>query len=283
VSALATECRRCGAALPGDAKFCPECGLPVADDPTAVERVPPHETTEAPATFDVAMPRYFGVTPPMLLFALATAALAIAIALAILEHWIAAIVLALVSLALLALFIGVARRKPDTAFARGSARAVDRVRERTGWMFESVAIRSETGRRVGRLRQELLAEEGRREALLRDLGAAVYGGDAEASERIKGELDQLAAAAQAKEDEMHAILDTAQERIARGRSRVQPTMIEPPQPAPTPEPAPPPDEGTPPTPPEIPEPSPPPDEWTIPTPDPVPEPSPEPDTGDSRN
>jgi hypothetical protein len=283
VSARATECRRCGAALPEDARFCPECGLPLAEDPTAIEQIPPHETTQAPPTFDVAMPRYFGVTPPMLLFALATATLAIAIALAILTHWIAAIVLAVVSLALLALFIGVARRKPDTSFARGSARAVDRMRERTGWMLESVAIRSETGRRVGRLRQELLADESRRESLLRELGLAVYSGDGQASERIKGELDELAAASQAKEDEMQTILDTAQERMTRGRSRVQPTVIEPPQPAPTPEPAPPPDEGTPPTPPEIPEPSPPPDEWTIPTPDPVPEPSPEPDTGDSRN
>ena len=283
MSAPATECRRCGVALPEDAKFCPSCGLPIAEDPTAVERVPPHETTEAPATFDVAVPRYFGVTPPMLLFALAAATLAIAIALAILAHWVGAIVLALVSLALLALFIGVARRKPDTGFARTSARTVERVRERTGWMLESVAIRSETGRRVARLRQELLAAEERREALLRELGLAVYGKDAEASEKIEGELAELAAAAEAKEEEMKAILDTAQERIARGRSRVQPTVIEPPQPAPTPEPAPPPDEGTPPTPPEIPEPSPPPDEWTIPTPDPVPEPSPEPDSGDSRN
>lgn len=283
MSAPATECRRCGFALPEDAKFCPSCGPPVAEDPTAVERVPPHETTGSPATFDVAMPRYFGVTPPMLLFALATATLAIAIALAILAHWVGAIVLALVSLALLALFISVARRKPDTGFARTSARTVDRVRQRTGWMLESVAIRSETGRRVARLRQELLATGERRETLLRELGLAVYGKDSEASERIAGELTELAAAAEAKEEEMKEILDTAQARIARGRSRVQPTLIEPPQPAPTPEPAPPPDEGTPPTPPEIPEPSPPPDEWTIPTPDPVPEPSPEPDSGDSRN
>jgi hypothetical protein len=281
VSAHATECPRCGAALPPHARFCAKCGLPV-EDATAVERIPPHETTEAPATFDVAMPRYFGVTPPMLLFALATATLAIAIALAILEHWVAAIVLAVVSLALLALFIGVSRRKPDTAFSRGSARAVDRVRERTGWLLESAAIRSETGRRVGRLRQELLADDGRRDALLRELGLAVYSGDSQASERVKGELDELTASVQAKEEEMEAILDSAQERIARGRSRVQPTMIEPPQPVPTPEPGPPPDEGTPPTPPEIPEPSPPPDEGTIPTPDPVPEPSPEPGTGDSR-
>jgi hypothetical protein len=254
----------------------------VTEDTTTVESIPPHETTEAPATFDVAMPRYFGVTPPMLLFALATATLAIAIALAILEHWIAAIVLAVVSLALLALYIGVARRKPDTAFARGSARAVDRVRERAGWVLESAAIRSDAGRRVGRLRQELFADEDRRDALLRELGVAVYTGDLQASERVKGELDEVAAAVQAKEDEMEAILDTAQERITRGRSRVQPTMIEPPQPAPVPEPAPPPDEGTPPTPPEIPEPSPPPDEGTIPRPDPVPEQSLDSGTNDSR-
>ncbi len=279
----ATECERCGESLPAEARFCPSCGAKVGDDPTEVAAVPPNETTPAPATFDVAMPRYFGVTPPMLLFALATATLALAIALAILEHWVSAIVLAAVSLTLLALFVGVARRKPDTAFARRSARAVDRMRQRTGWVLESVAIRSETGRTVTRLRSELLEAASRRELLLRGLGAAVYAGDSEARQTLEEQLTDLDGGIRAKETEMESILDEAHERISRGRSRVQPTLIEPAQPAPVPAPAPPPDEGTPPQPPEIPEPSPPPDEWTIPTPDPVPDTAPEPGTDDTRN
>jgi outer membrane biosynthesis protein TonB len=150
-------------------------------------------------------------------------------------------------------------------------------------VLESVAIRSDTGRRVARLRNELLEAESRREMLLRGLGAAVYADDAEATQSLENQLTNLDEGIRAKEAEMQSIVDEAQERISRGRSSVQPTLIEPAQPAPVPEPAPPPDEGTPPQPPEIPEPSPPPDEWTIPTPDPVPETGPDPAPDDSRN
>jgi hypothetical protein len=275
VSAVASSCRRCGAALPPDAQFCPACGLKSGDD-TEVLAVPRYETTASPVTYDAVMPRYFGVTPPMVVFALATAALAIAIAIAmaILAHWIAAIALAALSLVLLAWFVNVARRKPDTALARSSARAVDRMRERTGWFVESTRIRSATGKRLTRLRYELADADARRETLLRALGAAVYSGDAEATDSLREQLVRLDEEASEKEAEMHAIVDEAQERIAHGRRRVQPTMIEPPQPAPVPEPGPPPDEGTPPTPSPVPEPYPPPDEGTLPAPDPVPEPGP---------
>lgn len=270
----AASCTRCGTELPGEARFCPACGLRLEDDPTTAQPLPPHETTAAPIAFDVAMPRYFGLTPPMVLFALATASLAIAVALAILAKWVWAIVLAAVSLGLLALFVGVARRKPDTAFARGSARAVERVRERTGWMVERVAIRSAAGRELARLRQELLDRAGEREQLLRELGAAVYAGDDEAREALTERIAAVDAEARTKEAQMHAIVEEAQERLERGRLRVQPTLIEPPQPAPVPEPAPPPDEGTPPGPAIVPEPSPPPDEATPPGPAQVPEPGP---------
>ena len=63
-------------------------------DETKVEAVPPHETTAAPVNISVAEPHYFGVTPPVLLFGTATATLAVAVALAILTHWLAALILA---------------------------------------------------------------------------------------------------------------------------------------------------------------------------------------------
>jgi hypothetical protein len=247
------------------------------DGATKVEHVPPHETTASPVQVSVAMPHYFGVTPPMLLFALATASLALALALAILGHWVGALLLAVASLVLLGLFVGVARRKPDTELARVSARALDRARERTAWMLEVVAVRSTSGRELARLRQELLQLAAQRESLLRDLGAAVYEADDQARGTLTDEIRRLDEAALAKEDEMRVIAEAAQEHIQRGRLSVQPTMIEPPSPAPVPEPYPPPDEGTLPTPPTIPEPSPPPDEGTLPAPAPVPEPGP-PDT-----
>ncbi len=243
-------------------------------DATKVEEMPPHETSAAPVNVSVAMPHYFGVTPPMLLFGTATAALALAIALAMLTHWVAALILAIVSLLLLALFVGIARRRPDTTLARASATAVDRVRERTAWMVELMSVRTAAGRELARLRNELFTLSGEREARLRDLGAAVYAEDEEATQDLTNEIRRLDDAAQEKEAEMQAVADAAEERIRKGRLSVQPTLIETPAPPPVPEPYPPPDEGTPPTPPLIPEPSPPPDEGTPPMPQPVPEPGP---------
>jgi TolA-binding protein len=228
------------------------------------------------------MPRYFGLTPPTLLFSLAAAALAAAIVLAILAHWLAAILLALVSLVLLALFVGVAQRKPDSAVARSSARVFVRARDRTAWMVESLALRSAAGREASRLRQALLAANSRRESLLLSLGEAVYRGDPTASETMKKQIRAVDGEIEELETSMHAVAQDTRERIEQGRRRVEPTLIEtpepqPPQPPEIPEPSPPPDEGTPPQPPTIPEPYPPPDEGTPPAPAPVPEPGPDQD------
>src|SRR3989442_6202088 len=242
------------------------------EDATKVEKVPPHETSAAPINVSVAVPHYSGVTPPVLLFGTATATLAVAVALAILTHWLAALILAVVSLLLLALFVGIARRRPDTTLARVSATAVDRVRERTAWMVELMSVRTVAGRELSRLRNELFALSRAREERLRDLGAAVYAEDEEATQTLTDEIRRLDETAQEKEAEMHAVAEAAEERIRKGRLSVQPTLIEtPPQ---VPEPAPPPDEGTPPQQPLIPEPGPPPDEGTQPAPPIVPEPRP---------
>ena len=228
------------------------------EDETKVEEVPPHETTAAPVNVSVATPHYFGVTPPMLLFG---------------THWVAALILAVVSLLLLALFVGIARRRPDTTLARVSATAVDRVRERTAWMVELMSVRTVAGRELSRLRNELFALSRAREERLRDLGAAVYAEDEEATQTLTDEIRRLDETAQEKEAEMHAVAEAAEERIRKGRLSVQPTLIEQPPPQ-VPEPAPPPDEGTPPQQPLIPEPGPPPDEGTPPAPEPIPEPGP---------
>jgi hypothetical protein len=190
--------------------------------------VPPHETTASPVDVSVAMPRYFGVTPPTLLFGIATATLAVAIVLAILAHWLAALILAAVVLLEIPFFLSVARRKPDTAVARSSARAFLHVRERAAWLVQSASLRTEAGRQLAPLRRELLELSERRERQLRDLGAAVYDADDEAATRIKEELNRLDEEKRQKEAQIAAIVDSAQERLEQGRSRVQPTIVKPP-------------------------------------------------------
>jgi type IV secretory pathway VirB3-like protein len=214
------------------------------------------------------MPRYFGVTPPTLLFGVATAILAFAVALAIVGHWIAAVLLALIAIGLLALFVSGAKQRPDTTLARASARRLDRARDRAGWLVESLAARTDADRNTRRLRYELLQIEEERNRLLRELGEAVYSEDKKATASVKEELSRLDESVAEKEAEMGEIAAAAQKRLETARLSAQATIV-----ASVPEPSPPPDEGTPPAPAPIPEPGPPPDEGTPPTPDPVPDPA----------
>jgi hypothetical protein len=192
---------------------------------TRAEQVPPHETTPSPVDVDVAMPRYFGVTPPTLLFGIASATLVLAIVFAILERWIAAIVLAAAVLVEIALFLSVARRKPDTRVAKASVRAIQRARERAGWVVQTTSVRTEVGRKLTPLRRDLLELGEERERRLRELGAAVYEGDDETAKRVTDDLQSLDATREGKEAEMRSIQEAARKRLEQERLHVQPTII----------------------------------------------------------
>jgi hypothetical protein len=123
------------------------------------------------------------------------------------------------------IFLGVARRKPDTAVARASSRMVARARERVAWVVQSTGVRTEAGRLLAPLRRELLELGERRERQLRNLGVAVYDGDDEAGKRVTEDLNRLDEEKREKEAQIAAIADSAQERLEQGRLRVQPTII----------------------------------------------------------
>ena len=196
---------------------------------TREEQVPPHETSASPVDVSVAMPRYFGIVPPTFLFGIATATLTVAVVLAILAHWLAALVLAAAVLVEIALFLGVARRKPDTVVATASIRAMHRARERAAWLLQATSVRTEAGRMLTPLRRELLELGERRERQLRELGTAVYEGDDEAAKLLKDELEHLDEERRQKEGEMRAIEEAAQQRLEKGRLHVQPTVIKRPE------------------------------------------------------
>jgi len=202
-----------------------------ADDQsvTREEQVPPHETSASPVDVSVVMPRYFGITPPTLLFGIATATLAVAVVLAVLAHWIAALVLAAAVLVEIVLFLGVARRKPDGPVATTSIRAMQRARERAAWLVQATSVRTEAGRQLAPLRRELLELGERRERQLRELGAAVYEGEEEAAKLVTEELNRLDEERKQKEGEMRAIEEAAQQRLEKGRLHVQPTVIKRPE------------------------------------------------------
>jgi hypothetical protein len=270
----AGSCANCGAPLPKDSRFCPECGVrvPAADDPTAVEQVPPEETGRVPVHTVAAEPHYFGVAPPLALFALATISLALAIAFLVAGRAFLAAALLISAGVFLALFVAASRRLPDNAVARTSRSASRTLRDRTGFAVEALSVHSSTRREVFRLRHEVAELVASRADAARALGEAVYGGADDDAEEARNRMSEVDRALAEKEAEMTRVTESANERIRRAQLQVQPTAIVEPPNVPEPMPAP----SEPPQPVTVPEPSPVPSEppMPAPSPDPAPEPSP---------
>jgi hypothetical protein len=264
------NCVNCGARLPKDGRFCPECGVrtSLANDATAVEEIPPEETGRVPVHTVSVTPRYFGIAPPLALFALAVAALAAAIVVFVAGNVIAGALLLAAAVLFSALFVGASKRSPENAVARVSRRVFATARDRTGLAVEAVSVHSAARKELFRLRHELSGLAAERTEAARALGEAVYGGaddEVEAGRNRMSELDQALAD---KEGEMTRVATAANERIQRAQLQVQPTeVVEPPD---VPEPMPAPSE--PPQPVTVPEPSPVPSEPPMPVPSPEPSP-----------
>jgi zinc ribbon protein len=273
----AAECANCGSRLTKKAKFCPECGARVgaSSEETAIQELPPDETGQVPVAMTTAEPRFFGVTPPMAVLALAAVSLALAIALLVTDHFIAGGILLVVAGLLFMLFAGLARRLPETTVSRASAGAVSAVRARAGYAVETLAAHSSARVELFRLRRELADLLGQRAEFARTLGEAVYADDPEATESARSRMAELEELISAKEEQMQQTAAGAMERIERAQLQVQPTMIETPEP-PTPSPEPFPAPSEPPAPTPIPEPTPEPSEpgGPVVVPEPGPEPSP---------
>jgi len=241
VPAASRTCANCGSKLTKRARFCPECGVRAGagSDETAVQEVPPQETGPVPVHVTAAEPRFFGVTPPAAVLALAAASLALAIALLVTGHPVVGGVLLGVALVLALVFASLVRRLPETGVARISAGAASAIRARAGFAVEAVAAHSSARVELFKLRRELTDLVVQRTECARALGEAVYADDHEASESARTRMAELDGLIAAKEEEMEQTAAGAMERIQRAQLQVQPTQIETPEPGPpTPEPYP---------------------------------------------
>ena len=238
---------------------------------TMVQEIPQEETGPVPVELTTAAPRFFGVTPPAAVLALAAASLALAVLLLVTGHTVIGGILLGVAGIFFALFASLARRLPDTPVARVSMDAFGAVRARAGLAVEAVAVHSSARVELFKLRRELLEVAGQRAEAARALGEAVYADDTEASETARARIAELDGLIAAKEEAMEQTASGAMERLERAQLQVQPTQIETPEP-PSAEPYPEPSPGPAPVP--VPEPTPEPSE--PPGPVVVPEPGPEP-------
>ena len=275
-SIAVADCANCGARLPEDTRFCPECGVRTSagSGATAVEEIPPEETGSVPVHRVTVAPHYFGVAPPLALFALALAALVVAVVLFVVGNIIAGALLLAGAVLFSALFVAASKRLPENAVARLSRRTLETVRDRTGFAVEAVSVHSTARIELLRLRRELSELVARRAEAARALGEAVYRDAEDEVEEGRNRMSELDRALADKESEMTTVTAAANERLQRAQLQVQSTaIVEPPQ---VPEPMPAPSE--PPQPVTVPEPSPVPSEppMPVPSPEPTPVPSPEP-------
>jgi hypothetical protein len=231
--------------------------------------LPADETGPVPVEYAQAEPRYYGVTPTILVLVVAVVALTLAVVSLAAGHWPAGLILLGVSVLLALVFLEADRRKPERSMTRSTAEALEAFRARAGLAADSLATRGRAAGRVIALRRELQRMAPLRAQLLFELGDAVYRGDQQATEIARGQVAELDELAAQREAEMEAVVAQADQRLQQRRLEVQPTeMVEVPDeparpgeqdpvgPAVIPEQYPPPDEGNPPQPAIIPEPSP---------------------------
>ncbi len=220
-SAPSTEpCPSCGAEAPERARFCPACGAALDGDTGSTVRahVPLRET---PATYRRAEPRWFGVAPPQLLLGVSVIVLVLALVLFATGHWPFGLILLGVGALLLAAFIEAARRRPDHAFSGRSLQA----RERAQSALETWRARSVAAAEAKHVRYSLALIESERQGLLRDLGAAVHGGNDGAEAAIRARLAELGENESQLHEQYDRMLGEAGEMIRKARLPVQETVL----------------------------------------------------------
>jgi zinc-ribbon domain len=274
------RCETCGAKLPSNARFCPECGAAVASGDTVVQPVPPTEDGPTPVEQHVSERHYFGVPPGGVLLVLGIAGVIVAIALFATGLWPWGLIALGVSLFLLTGFVSAERRSPGED---GRAiRAFTSVRSRAEVAKEMVAAHGGARIELVKLRRDASALAKQRGERAQELGEAVYAKNTAATKELKQQMKEIDDELVAKEAQMAKVTIDAQQRVGKARLQVQQTQVvagetpdEAPEPVHVPESSPPSDEGQPPEPPRVPEPYPPPDEGDRPQPPEIPEPSPQ--------
>ena len=222
------KCQNCGAELPENAKFCAECGTPVAAGDTVVQEVPAPEPEPTPVEPQVAERRLFGVPPTSVLLLLTAVGALLAIVLFVLGEWPWALIALGFAGFLGTGFFAQARRLPGESggATKASLKGLDSVRARSRAMVETVAAHGSARMELSRLRREVSALAADRRERVRELGEAAYANDRAAVKALKERIKEIDDAVHAKEAEMAKVTLHAQERIGRVKLETQPTRVE---------------------------------------------------------
>jgi hypothetical protein len=233
------KCATCGATLPKNSKFCPECGAAVASGNTVVQDVPATETGPTPVEEHVSQRQLFGVPPSSVLLVLAIVGLIVAIVLFATGYWPWALI-ALGRRALSLHRLRVPGSPPSGRRRHAGSRllsALMGVRTRAGAAKETIAAHGGARIELSKLRRDASGLAKQRSERARELGEAVYAKNTTATKELKQRMQEIDDELSAKEAQMAKVTIDAQERIGKARLQAQPTRVvaeERPDPAPEP-------------------------------------------------
>ncbi len=222
-------CDNCGAVLPEGSRFCPACGIAIAQSGDTNRTAPaaPQPADADAMGYTRIEPRLFGALPATTTLLIGVTLLLAGLIAAVTGQLTVALILIVLGIAGLALFIETTRRRPQGRLGRATASGLMRLRERTAFLFTSADAWTRAGRDVIRLRAERRRLAQTRERTQYELGGAAYNEDEERIHSIREQLRELDQQTASRTHEIELATARAREHIARERRTIQPTEVVP--------------------------------------------------------
>ena len=170
-------------------------------------------------------PRYFGVTPHVLVGALGGAALIAGVALLAGGSVAVGVLLLLAGVFLAALFAEQARRRRSTSLDRAAANAIDRSLAVAGFTRVTVVSWTSAGRKATRLRLEAMKLARERSHVQYELGGAVHANDETKTAELRARMTKLDEEIDRRAREAAAAIAAAHRRTRAERRAVASTQV----------------------------------------------------------
>ena len=179
----------------------------------------------SPPAYERVEPRYFGVTPHLLVGALGAAALLAGVAVLAGGSVAVGVLLILAGVFLAALFAEQARRRRSSSLDRAAAAAIDRSLAAVGFTRVTVVSWTSAGRRAAQLRLEAMKLARERSHVQYDLGGAVHADDEGRTAELRARMRELDEEIDRRGREAAAAIATAQRRTRDERRAVANTEV----------------------------------------------------------
>lgn len=189
-------------------------------DEFEVPKIPP-----SPPNYERVEPRYFGLTPHLLVGALGAAALLAGVALLAGGSVAIGVLLIVAGVFMAMLFTEQARRRRSSSLDRAAAAAVDHSLALAGFTRVTVVSWTSASRRAAKLRLEAMRLARERSHVQYDLGGAVHAGDEPRMQELRDRMRELDAEIDRRGREAAAAIAHAQRRTRDERRAVAATQI----------------------------------------------------------